>query len=134
MHSTMVSNFVPADEFLEILEAARMIPSAGQEPTIDTMFWTMRLYPFSWRPSAQKVIITMTDEVAQTILGKDCSEISDIAIEDSFQLFVFALEAHHNTFLSCVHGESRRLFTPAANSETVFLQIRQIFDDLCVGG
>jgi len=132
MYSTMVSNFVPADEFLEILEDARAIPSAGQEPTIDTMFWTMRLYPFSWNPTAQKVIITMTDEVAQTILGKDCNEINDIAIEDGFELFVFALEPHHNTFLACVNGQDRRLFTPAANSETVFLQIRRIFDDLCI--
>ena len=134
MHSTMVSNFVPADEFLDILEAARMIQSAGIEPTIDTMFWTMKTYPFSWRPGAQKVIITMTDEIAQTILGKHCDEISRIAIEEGFELFVFALQPHHSTFLLCVHGENRRLYTPVSNSQVVFEQIRSIFEDLCIGG
>ena len=132
-YARMISNFVPADEFLDILEAARMIQSAGMEPTIDTMFWTMQLYPFSWRMDSQKVIITMTDEVAQTVTGKTCSEISTIAQDELFELFVFALQPHHNTFLACVHGENRRLFTPAVNSETVFLQIKQIFDDLCIG-
>jgi len=132
-YARMISDFVPADEFLEILEAARMIPSAGQEPTIDTMFWTMELYPFSWRPTAQKVIITMTDEQAQTVIGKSCPEISAIAQQELFELFVFALQHHHNTFLSCVHGEQRRLYTPAVNSETVFQQIRTIFEDLCIG-
>ncbi len=132
-YARMISNFVPADEFLEILEAARMIPSAGQEPTIDTMLWTMELYPFSWRPGAQKVIITMTDEQAQTVIGKSCTEISAIAQYELFELFVFALQPHHNTFLACVHGEQRRLFTPAVNSETVFLQIKSIFEDLCIG-
>ena len=132
-YARMVSNFVPADEFLDILEAARMIQSAGMEPTIDAMFWTMQLYPFSWRMDSQKVIITMTDEVAQTVTGKTCSEISIIAQDELFELFVFALQPHHNTFLACVHGENRRLFTPAVNSETVFLQIKQIFDDLCIG-
>ena len=132
-YARMVSNFVPADEFLDILEAARMIQSAGLEPTIDTMFWTMQLYPFSWRIDSQKVIITMTDEMAQTVTGKTCSEISLIAQDELFELFVFALQPHHNTFLACVHGENRRLFTPAVNSETVFMQIKQIFDDLCIG-
>ena len=132
-YARMVSNFVPADEFLDILEAARMIQSAGLEPTIDTMFWTMQLYPFSWRIDSQKVIITMTDEIAQTVTGKSCSEISLIAQDELFELFVFALQPHHNTFLACVHGENRRLFTPAVNSETVFMQIKQIFDDLCIG-
>ena len=131
-YARMISNFVPAGEFLDILEAARMIQSAGMEPTIDTMFWTMQLYPFSWRMDSQKVIITMTDEIAQTVTGKTCSEISTIAQDELFELFVFALQPHHNTFLACVHGEDRRLFTPAANSETVFLQIKQIFEDLCL--
>jgi hypothetical protein len=133
-YARMISDFVPADEFLEVLEAARMIPSAGQEPTIDTMFWTMQLYPFSWRMDAQKVIITMTDEQAQTVIGKNCGEISLIAQDELFELFVFALQPHHNTFLACVGGDSNRLYTPAVNSETVFLQIRQIFEDLCIGG
>ena len=132
-YARMVSNFVPADEFLDILEAARMIQSSGLEPTIDTMFWTMRLYPFSWTPGAQRVIITMTDEMAQTTIGKDCAEISAIAQDDAFELFVFALRPHHNTFLNCVHGDRNRLYTPATNSQTVFEQIRAIFEDLCIG-
>ena len=132
-YARMVSNFVPADEFLNILEAARMIQSSGLEPTIDTMFWTMRLYPFSWAPGAQRVIITMTDEMAQTTIGKDCAEISAIAQDDAFELFVFALRPHHNTFLNCVHGDRNRLYTPVTNSQTVFEQIRAIFEDLCIG-
>lgn len=135
MYSTMVSNFVPADEFLEILEAARMIPSAGQEPTIDTMLWTMdSTYLFSWSSGSQKVIITMTDEIAQTILGTTCPQVAMMADERRYELFVFALQEHHNSFLACVDNNQDRLFTPAVNSETVFLQIRQIFEDLCIGG
>jgi hypothetical protein len=134
MHSTMVSNFVPADEFLEILEAARMIPSAGREPTIDTMLWSMNsTYAFSWSPGSQKVIITMTDEIAQTILGTTCPQVAMMADERHYELFVFALPEHHNSFLVCVDNNQDRLFTPAVNSETVFLQIRQIFEDLCLG-
>jgi hypothetical protein len=75
----------------------------------------------------------MTDEQAQTVIGKSCTEISAIAQYELFELFVFALQPHHNTFLACVHGEQRRLFTPAVNSETVFLQIKSIFEDLCIG-
>ena len=135
-HARMVSDFVPADEFLAVIEAGRMVPSAGQEPTIDTMFWSMNRYPFSWRPDAQKVIITMTDEEAQTTHSDpmSCFEIAEIARNLGFELFVFALEHHHNTFINCVRGERDRLYTPTANSETVFLQIRQIFEDLCIGG
>jgi len=134
MYSRMVSNFVPADEFLEALEAGRMIPSAGHEPTIDTMYWTMQTYPFSWRPTAQKVIITMTDEQAQTVIPMACYEVGTIANNFGYELFIFALEQHHNTFRACVNGDNDRLYTPAANSETVFLQIKQIFTDLCIPG
>ena len=134
MYSRVVSNLVPADEFLEILEAARMIPSAGQEPTIDTMLWTMdSTYLFSWGAGSQKVIITMTDEIAQTILGTTCPQVAAMAADQRFELFVFALQEHHNSFLACVGNNQDRLFTPAVNSETVFLQIRQIFEDLCIG-
>ena len=131
----MVSDFVPADEFLSIIEAGRMIDSAGQEPTIDTMYWSMNTYPFSWRPDAQKVIITMTDEEAQTMNQHpmSCLEVGQVSNTLGFELFVFALEQHHNTFINCVRGERDRLYTPTANSETVFLQIRQIFEDLCIG-
>jgi hypothetical protein len=135
MHSNMVSNFVPADEFLEILEAARMIPSAGQEPTIDTMLWTMdSTYLFSWSPGSQKVIITMTDEIAQTILGTTCPQVAMMADERHYELFVFALQEHHNSFLACVDNHQDRLFTPVANSQTVFEQIKTIFEDLCIPG
>ena len=131
-YARMVSDFVPAAEFLDILESSRSIQSAGLEPTIDTMYWTMNLYPFSWNPGVQKVIITMTDEIAQTTIGVHCNEIATMAHDDGFQLFVFALPAHHNSFLACVNGEQDRLYTPVTNSQTVFEQIRAIFDDLCI--
>jgi len=132
----MVSDFVPADEFLAVIEAGRMVPSAGQEPTVDTMYWSMNEYPFSWRTGAQKVIITMTDEEAQTTFShpRTCFEVAEHADNLGFELFVFALQQHHNTFINCVRGRRDRLYTPTANSETVFLQIRAIFEDLCMGG
>ena len=129
----MVSDFVPADEFVAILEAGRMIDSAGQEPTIDTMYWAMNRYPFSWRPEAQKVVITMTDEIAQTIRSMTCLEVATHADNYGYELFVFALQEHHRSFLDCVGGDRDRLYSPTANSETVFYQIRAIFEDLCVG-
>ena len=131
----MVSDFVYADEFLAVIESGRMIDSAGQEPTIDTMYWSMNTYPFSWRPDAQKVIITMTDEEAQTMYSHPmtCFEVGELSNTLGFELFVFALEQHHNTFINCVRGERDRLYTPTVNSETVFLQIKNIFQDLCIG-
>ena len=135
MYASFVSNFVPADQFLHMLENARTIQSAGAEPTIDTMMWTMDgTYPFSWRPNAQKVVITMTDEQAQTIMGIGCGDVSVFANDNSYELFVFALQNHHNTFINCVSGDGDRLYTPVANSETVFEQIKTIFEDLCIQG
>ena len=83
--------------------------------------------------TSQKVIILMTDEVAQTITGKNVSEVNLYATENVFEIFVFALPEHHNSFLGMVRGEQDRLYTPMANSQTVFQQIRQIFEDLCLG-
>ena len=97
------------------------------------MYWTMDLYPFSWNPGAQKVIITMTDEIAQTTIGINCNQVAIMANDEGFKLFVFALPEHHNSFLSCVSGDRNRLYTPVTNSQTVFEQIRAIFDDLCLG-
>ena len=76
----------------------------------------------------------MTDEEAQTIIPMACHEVATIANNFNYELFVFALEQHHNTFRSCVNGDESRLYTPAVNSETVFLQIKQIFEDLCISG
>ena len=132
-YTRMISDFVAADEFLDILESSRTIQSSGVEPTIDAMFWTMSLYPFTWSPGSQKVIITMTDEIAQTSIGKSCTEISIMAQDNRYELFVFALPDHHNSFLNCVQGDRDRLYTPVTDSDTVFRQIRTIFDDLCVG-
>jgi len=133
-HSEMVTDFVPADEFLQYLEAARMIDDGGIEPSIDVTLWAMNgLYPFSWTPGNQKVIIIMTDEIAQTITGSNVAQVNAHAVDNGFQIFVFALPEHHTSFIQMVRGEQDRLFTPTVNSETVFLQIKQIFEDLCVG-
>ena len=75
----------------------------------------------------------MTDEIAQTIIGKNVAQVNTHATDHGFEIFVFALPEHHASFLQMVRGEQDRLFTPTANSETVFLQIKQIFEDLCVG-
>jgi len=133
-HSEMVTDFVPADEFLQYLEAARMIDDGGIEPSIDVALWAMNgSYPFSWTPGNQKVIILMTDEIAQTITNTNTPQVNAFAVEHGFEIFVFALPEHHASFIQMVRGEQDRLFTPAVNSETVFLQIRQIFEDLCIG-
>ena len=134
-HSEMVTNFVPADEFLQYLQAMQHMDDGGIEPSIDATMWSMDgSYPFAWTPGSQKVIILMTDEIAQTITGKNVAEVNLYAMENGFEIFVFALPEHHASFLQLVRGESDRLYTPAVNSETVFLQIRQIFEDLCLGG
>ena len=91
------------------------------------------MYPFSWTPGSQKVIVLMTDEIAQTISGQSVADVNSFAMDQGFEIFVFALPEHHNSFLGMVRGDSNRLYTPAVNSETVFLQIRQIFEDLCIG-
>jgi hypothetical protein len=133
-HSEMVTNFVPADEFLEYLEAARLLEDGGIEPSIDVVLWSMNgMYPFAWTPGSQKVIILMTDEIAQTIIGQNVAQVNAHATDHGFEIFVFALPEHHASFVQMVRGEQDRLFTPTANSETVFLQIKQIFEDLCVG-
>ena len=75
----------------------------------------------------------MTDEIAQTISGNNVADVNSFATDQGFEIFVFALPEHHNSFLGMVRGEASRLFTPVVNSETVFLQIRQIFEDLCIG-
>jgi hypothetical protein len=59
----------------------------------------MDLYPFSWNPGVQKVIITMTDEIAQTTVGIHCNEIATMAHDEGFQLFVFALSAPYLLYL-----------------------------------
>ena len=133
-HSEMVTNFVPADEFLQYLEAARLLEDGGIEPSIDAVLWSMNgSYLFGWTPGSQKVIILMTDEIAQTIISNNVAQVNAHATEHGFEIFVFALPEHHASFLQMVRGEQDRLFTPTANSETVFLQIKQIFEDLCIG-
>ena len=131
----MVTNFVAADEFLQYLQAMQYMDDGGIEPSIDATLWCMDgSYPFAWAPTSQKVIILMTDEPAQTIISQNTANVNQYAIENGFEIFVFALPGHHASFLQMVRGEQDRLYTPAANSETVFQQIRQIFEDLCISG
>ena len=133
-HSEMVTDFVPAEDFLEYLQATQLMDDGGVEPSIDVTLWSMNgRYPFSWTPTSQKVIVLMTDEIAQTIDGNNVSDVNSYALDQGFEIFVFALPEHHNSFLAMVRGEQNRLYTPTVNSETVFLQIKQIFEDLCVG-
>ena len=134
-HSEMVTNFVAADEFLQYLQAMQHMDDGGIEPSIDATLWCMDgSYPFAWASTSQKVIILMTDEPAQTIISQNTANVNQYAIENGFEIFVFALPGHHASFLQMVRGEQDRLYTPAANSETVFQQIRQIFEDLCISG
>ena len=114
----MVTNFVPADEFLEYLEAARLLEDGGIEPSIDVVFWSMNgMYPFAWTPGSQKVIILMTDEIAQTITGQNVAQVNLYAVENGYQIFVFALPEHHASFLQMVRGEADRLYTRTTNRD-----------------
>jgi len=134
-YSKVITDFVPADEFLEYLEGIRLLPGGGIEPSIDAPMWIMNgSYAYSWASGSQKVIIIMTDEEAQTVTATPIVDVNQMAIDGNFEIFVFALPQHHNVFLGLVRGEQDRLYSPSVNSATVFQQIRDIFDDLCVGG
>jgi hypothetical protein len=132
--SQMVTDFVPANEFLQYLEGIQLIDDGGIEPSVDVPMWCMNgLYDLSWDIMGQKVIILMTDEIAQSVANQNVHQVNNYAIQNGFEIFVFALPEHHASFIDMVRGEQDRLFTPAVNSETVFLQIKRIFEDLCVG-
>ena len=132
--SQMVTDFVPADEFLQYLEGIQLIDDGGIEPSVDVPMWCMNgLYDFSWDIMGQKVIILMTDEIAQSVANQNVHQVNDYAVQNGFEIFVFALPEHHASFINMVRGEQDRLFTPAVHSETVFLQIKSIFEDLCIG-
>ena len=133
-YSKLITDFVPADEFLEYLEGIRLLPGGGIEPSVDVPKWIMNGdYYYSWAPSSQKVIIIMTDEQAQTVTATPIADVNQMAIDGGFEIFIFALPEHHNIFIRLVRGEQDRLYSPSVNSATVFQQIRQIFDDLCIG-
>jgi len=133
-HSKFITDFVPADEFLEYLEGIRLLPGGGIEPSIDVAMWAMNgTYHYSWDSGSQKVIIIMTDEQAQTIISTPIGDVNQMAIDGGFEIFVFALPQHHNIFIRMVRDDPSRLYSPSANSATVFQQIRDIFDDLCIG-
>ena len=53
------------------------------------------MYPFAWTPGSQKVIILMTDEIAQTIVGNNVAQVNAHATDQGFEIFVFALQEHH---------------------------------------
>ena len=133
-YSMLITDFVPADEFLEYLEGIQLLPGGGIEPSVDVAKWIMNGdYIYSWNPGSQKVIIIMTDEIAQTVTGTPVAEVNQIAVDGGFEIFVFALPEHHNMFIHLVRGEQNTLYSPSVNSATVFQQIKQIFNDLCIG-
>ena len=79
--------------------------------------------------SKNKVFLICDESLGSLILPQVKNSLS----KAGFEIFVFALPEHHTSFIQMVRGEQDRLFTPAVNSETVFLQIKQIFEDLCIG-
>ena len=133
-YSQKITDFVPADEFLQYLQSIQSLSDGGIEPSIDVPMWCMDgIYEFSWDIAGQKVIILMTDEVAQSVDNQNVQQVNNYAVQNGFEVFVFALPEHHASFIGMVREEQDRLFTPAVNSETVFLQIKRIFEDLCTG-
>ena len=128
-----LTDFVPADEFLHFLESARLLDSGGREPSLDALLWTMNgRYSFSWEITNQHVIILMTDEEAQTMASTNAIQVRDLANDLGFEIYIFALPEHHSVFLRIVNEAANRMFTPQADSATVFRQIRSIFNDLCI--
>lgn len=134
-YSQKITDFVPADEFLQHLQFIQSLDDGGIEPSIDVPMWCMNgIYEFSWDIAGQKVIILMTDEVAQSVDNQNVQQVNNYAVQNGFEVFVFALPEHHASFIGMVREEQDRLFTPAVNSETVFLQIKRIFENLCASG
>ena len=132
-YSMRLTDFVPADEFLHFLESARLLDSGGREPSLDALLWTMNgRYSFSWEITNQHVIILMTDEEAQTMASTNAIQVRDLANDLGFEIYIFALPEHHSVFLRIVNEAANRMFTPQADSATVFRQIRSIFNDLCI--
>ena len=80
-----------------------------------------------------KGFIIMTDEAAQSIDNNTAYEVGNHAADNGFEIFVFALENDHGSFTHLVQGDQSHLFVPVANPLTVFQQIKQIFEDICVG-
>ena len=90
---------------LQYLEATQLMPDGGIEPSIDAVLWSMDgNYPFAWTPGSQKVIILMTDEQAQTTTSQNTALVNAYATDQGFEIFVFALQEHHNSFLAMVRG------------------------------
>ncbi|MCS5551080.1 MAG: MopE-related protein [Gammaproteobacteria bacterium] len=131
-----VTDFVPADEFLDFLTAARMISSSGQEPSYDAMAFIMNgRLGFSFLEDSQKVIILMTDEEGQSrnVPSMSQSHCQTLARQNVFELYIFGPQQHWASFMTVLSNDQSRYFSPSSDAATVFQQIRDIFDDLCVG-
>ena len=131
----VVTDLVPADEFLQFLIAARVIPSGGNEPSYDALEAIMDgSFQFSFSSDTQKVIILMTDEQGQTHDGTFTSQedCRDLARDNDFDIFIFASTHDWISFATIINDDRSRYFSPSSNSQTVFTQIKTIFDGLCV--
>ena len=132
----LVTDFVPADEFLDFLVSVREIPSSGREPSYDAISYIMTSrIQMSFGQGTQKVIILMTDEEGQThnIPRTNLNMCVEQARAGNFEIFIFALPEHWPGFAALVDNDLTRYFSPASDATTVFTQIKSIFDGLCVG-
>jgi len=114
-----------------------MISSSGSEPSYDAMAYIMNgMMEFSFEENSQKVIILMTDEEGQTRNQPpmSSSHCQTLARQHNFELYIFGPQIHWASFMTALDNDQSRYFSPSADAGTVFQQIRDIFDDLCVGG
>lgn len=131
----LVTDFVPATDYLDYLTSVDQIPDGGTEPSLDLLLWIMDgTYGLAWTPNAQRVIILMTDEISQsvTIPPTTQSMVRAEAHNGGYSIFVFAPIEHQTSFTQIVNEDQSRLFVPSMDANIVFTQIRAIFDGLCI--
>jgi len=132
----LMTDFVPAAEFLSFLNESRIIPSSGREPSYDALAYIMDgTMGLTFSEISQKVIILMTDEEGQTYNDPAGTPMScfELARDNFFNIYIFALTQHWTSFAAIIDSNQTRYFSPSVNSSVVFQQIRSIFDGLCLG-
>ena len=133
----IITDFVPADEFLDFLLTVRDLPSAGREPSYDALTYIMDgTFGMTFGETTQKVVIIMTDEEGQSLTIPHHSQTScrRLVQDLGYEVFIFALQEHYPSFSVIINNDATHYFSPSADAQTVFQQIKSIFDGLCVGG
>jgi hypothetical protein len=134
-YSHLVTDFVPSVDYLDYLTSVNQIRGGGIEPSLDVLLWIMDgTYDLAWSPNAQRVIILMTDEISQSVTMPPTTQsmVRAESLNGGYSIFVFVPTDFQSSFAEVVNEDPDRLFTPSMDANTVFTQIRSIFDGLCI--